>query len=134
MEEKRRLEEELKELLKDDPKVSKALEIKSKIDKIEQKEKQEAKDQEETRIEKLGFTESTIRALRKHKLTTLGKLKNTTITHMTDVGLEKSAINEVRRILGNLGFVMKYVDKPDYPSSEECREAEQRKTLLAKAM
>ena len=117
MKEKQRLEFQLSELL-EDPKVRQALDIKAKIDKIER----EAKDEENQRIEKLGFTKECVDALRKIGVKTYGSLRSKTITWFSDMGLPKAYIDEVRNRLAAMGIVVRYNEACNYPSSEECRE------------
>ncbi|MBO7561228.1 hypothetical protein J6T21_04375 [Candidatus Saccharibacteria bacterium] len=116
MEEKRKkkLENELN-VLAADAKVSRALEIIESLNQIKQDEENLSK----TRIEKLGFSLKAIEALKKHNLSTLGYLKKVTISHLTDIGLEKSVIEEVRKVLRNMGEEVKYTDRPNYPNSQE---------------
>ena len=127
--ERKELLKELEELSKD-PKVSKALELKAKLDKIEKAEKE----QDNVRIEKLGFTENTTRLLQSKRLTTFGKLKNITVQRMKDYGVEKAAIDEVCKVLKNLGVEIKNSDKPNYKSTEECRDELLARLKLAKAI
>lgn len=116
MEEKRKkkLENELN-VLAADAKVSRAIEIIESLNQIKQDEENLSK----TRIEKLGFSLKAIKALKEHNLSTLGYLKKVTISHLTDIGLEKSVIEEVRKVLRNMGEEVKYTDGPNYPNSQE---------------
>lgn len=126
MEEKQRLEQELLELSKDE-KVSQALEIKDKLDKIER----EAREENETRVEKLGFTKETVDALRKIGVKTYGSLKRITISWMTDMGLPKTHIDEVRNRMASMGIDVKYKESSRYPNSEESREMLPKKAAVA---
>ena len=126
MEEKQRLEQELLELSKDE-KVSQALKIKAKLDKIER----EARDEENTRIEKLGFTKETVDALRKISIKTYGSLKRRTISWMADMGLPKAQIDEVRNRLAGMGIIVQYNEPSKYPNSEESREILLKKAAVA---
>jgi DNA-directed RNA polymerase alpha subunit len=130
MKEKARLEERLLELSKDD-KVKQALEIKAKIDEIEKEIEKEAQEENNLRIEKLGFSKETVDALRKIGIKTFGSLKNKTISWLSDMGLPKTHIDEVRNRLGAMGITVKYNETCGYPSSEECREQLLRNAAVA---